>query len=329
MNQQFNAAPMPFQDRGQATRIEQSRAQAEVMTAVMAAKQCPRDPKVAQAAMQFACRQPSLAQKAFYSYPRGGETVTGPSIHLARELALIWGNINYGVMELDRDIANARSEILAFAWDLESNARNSQIFIQPHRRDTKRGSKDLAELRDVYENNANNGARRVREAIYAVLPRWFKDEAEELCRETLKRGNGKSFGQRVAELVTTYGNVGVTLEQLETKAGCPRERWTDREVVDLEITYRSVERGEIRRDEAFPPQRQTVQEITRSVPAPASQEAAPADDHAAALTALRAHAEQIGRDWADVVNDFYTEHSAPPEELSVKVIRAYINGGAA
>jgi hypothetical protein len=44
-----------------------------------------------------------MAETAFYSYPRGGQTVSGASIRFAEELARCWGNIEYGIKELSRD----------------------------------------------------------------------------------------------------------------------------------------------------------------------------------------------------------------------------------
>lgn len=262
--------PMPA--ASQATQVEQSRAEAEVKAAVVVAQQCPRNITSAREAMLFSCRQMALAEKAFYSYPRAGETVTGPSIHLARELALVWGNIQHSVVELSRDDAGGRSEILAYAWDLQTNARSSQIFISPHRRDTKRGAKDLTDLRDVYENNANMGARRLREAIFAVLPTWFREEALNTCRETLKRGTGTPLPERIREAITAYGQRGVTQDQLEQKVGRPSGQWTEDDVTELDILFRSINRGEIKRDEAFPPQRVTVTEITQRPDFPPSEE---------------------------------------------------------
>jgi hypothetical protein len=246
---------------GQATAIEQSRAEAEVKAAVLIAKQCPRDMAAAQEAMRFACRQIVLAERAFFSFPRGGETVAGPSVHLARELALIWGNIQHSIVELSRDEAAGRSEILAYAWDMQTNARSAQIFISPHQRDTKRGKRALTDLRDVYENNANAGARRLREAIFAVLPTWFREEAIALCQDTLKQGNGKPLPERIADIIATYERVGVTVGQLKAKTGRDQAKWDEADVAKLDTLYRSVERGEVTRDEAFPPTPVTADEV--------------------------------------------------------------------
>lgn len=254
-------APQPASAIGQATAIEMSRAEAEVKAAVFIAQQSPRNVQLAQEEMRFACSQYAVAEKAFFSYPKAGQTISGPSIHLAREIALIWGNLQHGTMELSRDAALGQSEILAYAWDLQRNSRSSQIFIAPHIRDTKSGKKSLTDLRDVYENNANLGARRLREAIFAMLPDWYVAEAIQICQKTLDEGNGQPLEERVAEAVTNYGRVGVTVKQLESKIGRPRAEWDEGDTSKLQIIFQSVSRGEMTRDEAFPPDHITAAEI--------------------------------------------------------------------
>lgn len=237
---------------GQATAIEQSRAVAEVQAAVVVAQQRPRNIDGAVEEMKRACAQPGLAERAFYSFPRSGETVSGPSVYLARELARCFGNIQYGIHELRRDDAAGISEMQAFAWDLERNTRSAQIFIVPHTRDTKRGPTRLTQLRDVYENNANAGARRVREAIFSVLPVWFTAEAQDLCRQTLELAAGASLPQQIAKAVHHFATLDVTPAQLERRIGRPRDKWTPRDVADLGILAKSLSRREITREEAFP-----------------------------------------------------------------------------
>ena len=57
-------------------------------------------------------------------------------------------------------------------------------------------------------------------------------------------------------------------EQLEDKVGAPVDEWTHADVTDLEILYGSLARKEITRDEAFPPRRTTVEELTGETPEP-------------------------------------------------------------
>ncbi|MFC9753010.1 hypothetical protein [Streptomyces sp. NPDC056921] len=247
---------------GQGTAVEQSRAVAEVQAAIVVAQQCPRDINAAIAEMRQSCIQPFLADKAFYRFPRAGQTVSGPSVHLARELARCWGNVQYGLAELRRDDEYGESEMQAFAWDVQKNSRNSSTFIVPHKRDQKGGPKQLTDMRDIYENNANNGARRVREAIFAILPPWFVEEAKELCAKTLRDGGGKPLNIRVADAIKAFEGIGVTTDRIETKLGRPSGRWTEHDVAQLQVVFRSVQQGEVSVDDEFPAPRVTTEEIT-------------------------------------------------------------------
>jgi len=253
---QIERAPMPTvpsPDRiGQGTSVEQSRAAAEVLAAVEIAQRFPRDVQYARAQMIDSCKQLSLANQAFYRFSRAGSTVTGPSVHLARELARCWGHVQYGLVELRRDDEYGQSEMQAWAWDVQTNARVSTTFIVPHKRDTKRGARELTDLRDVYENNANQGARRVREMIFAVLPPWFVEEAKALCEETLRNGGGVPLAQRITNAIEKFAEIGVSVEQLETKVGKPNGKWTEHDTAQLGVIYTSIRRGEVSKEAEFP-----------------------------------------------------------------------------
>ena len=71
---------MPLDNINQGTvAIEASRAIAEAQGKLVIAKRFPRNEIQAFANMKKACQRTGLANKAFYSYPRGGETVSGPT----------------------------------------------------------------------------------------------------------------------------------------------------------------------------------------------------------------------------------------------------------
>lgn len=245
-------APRPL-EVGQATAVEQSRALAEVQAAVYVARQFPRDIGQARADMLDACAQMALAERSSFSFRRAGQAVTGPSIHMARELARCWGNIQYGLTELSRDDVNGSSQMIAFAWDVQTNARSSSTFIVPHVRDTKDGARKLTETRDIYENNANQGARRVREAIFGVLPTWFVEEAKLTCRKTLEDGGGKPLVVRIEEMIAAFALAHITVTQLEARVGTAKADWTVQEVATLGVVFTSLRNGETTRDDEFPP----------------------------------------------------------------------------
>jgi hypothetical protein len=236
----------------EATKVEQSRAIAEVQSAVVVAQQCPRDVPASLSQMRESCRMLALASRAFFSYRRGGGTISGPSIHLARELARCWGNVQYGISELGRDDERHVSEMSAWAWDVQTNTRSAHTFLVPHKRDTQKGVVPIVDLRDVYENNANMGARRVREAIFSVLPAWYTEEAQQLCQETLEKGDGQTLAARVTKAAELLDAIGVSLDRVEAKVGRRRQEWTAGDVARLGVSYQSIQQGTVSVSEEFP-----------------------------------------------------------------------------
>lgn len=195
--------------------IEASRAIAEAQGKLVIAKRFPRDEVAAYAKAMEACQRPTMAAKAFYSFPRGGQTVEGPTIRFAEELARCWGNIDYGIKELSQD--DGKSEMQAYAWDLETNAQSVQNFTNPHQREQGKKMVTLASQRDIYENNANMATRRLRSRILAILPSWFVEDAIAECKKTLAGKNDMPLIDRVKNMVVAFAKLGVTQEQIEKR----------------------------------------------------------------------------------------------------------------
>lgn len=309
--------PVPQTDRlGQSTAVEMSRAVAEVHAAMYAARQFPRDVSSAIAEMENSCRQPYMAEKAFFRIRKAGAPVTGPSVHLARELARCWGHIQYGVVEMRRDDGAAQSEMQTFAWDVQTGSRPVHAFIVPHKRDKKDkesgkvAPEALASLQDIYENNANAGARRLRECIFAVLPVWYTERGKQLCRETLDAGDGTPLPERIAGCVSGFKAIGVTEQQLEDKVGLARIRWTGQEIGLLGTVYRAIQGGETTRQEEFPaPALVTVAEIRSGADTPPA--AAKPAKATKATKAAPVPAEPTQEDIAKHVADLNEEAGGP------------------
>ena len=263
----------------QATAIEQQRAIAEVQAAVVVSQNCPRDMADAEREMEYVCGRLDMAEQAFYQVTNRG---TGPTVHLMRELARIWGNVDHGVKELHRNDEAGESEVQAFAWDIQKNTRSSRTFIVPHQRMVKingvQQRKDLVDLQDIYLNNQNIGARAVRECIGTILPRWFTEKAQNVCHETLKHGEGKPLRDRIESLVGAFDGIGVTVGQLEARIGRQRGQWTPEDVAQLTVAGQSIRRGEAQKDELFPvvaATSSTADEIAPAAPATAPAEEKP------------------------------------------------------
>lgn len=262
--------PVRQPDRvGQMTAVEQARAVAEVAAAVQVAQQFPRNVQAVREEVAAACSTMPLARKAFYAVQNRGE---GKSVHLARELARMWGNFQSGVHELRRDDEAGESEVQAFAWDVQSNNRSTRTFISPHQRMKKVNGRPtrvpLIDLQDIYLSNQNTGARAVRECIFAALPNWLVDLAEDTCRATLARGDGEPVDVRAGKAVEAFARLNVTQAQLAQRVGRERDRWDGEDIASLEVVFRSIRAGETTVEEQFETQRVTVADIAGPADAP-------------------------------------------------------------
>lgn len=222
--------------------IEASRAIAEAQGKLVIAKRFPRDEVQAYSKMMEACRRPAMAEKAFYSFPRGGQTVEGPTIRFAEELARCWGNIDYGIKELSQD--EGKSEMQAYAWDLETNAQSVQNFTNPHQREQGKRMVALTSQRDIYENNANMATRRLRSRILAILPSWFVDSAIAECKRTLTGNNEIPLTDRVKKMVVAFSRLGVTQEQLEHRLKRRVDTMSAEDFVEYTGIYNAIKNGE-------------------------------------------------------------------------------------
>jgi hypothetical protein len=208
------AASKPQQQETAMVAVEQTRAIAETQAAMIIAKRFPRNQIEAMDRVLQACSRPSLAESALYEYSRGGTAITGPSIRMAEALAQSWGNIQFGIRELEQ--RNGESTVEAYAWDVETNTRQVKAFQVPHKRHTKQGSYALTDPRDIYEMVANQGARRLRACILGVIPGDVIDAAVRQCEVTLKSKMDitPDFIQSVVEAFAPFN---VTKEQLEKR----------------------------------------------------------------------------------------------------------------
>lgn len=239
-----------FGDINQGTvAIESSRAVAEAQGKLLIAKRFPRDEIAAYNRVAQACQRKGIAEKAFYSYNRGGSTVSGPTIRFAEELARCWGNIDYGIKELSQD--DGKSEMQAYAWDLETNAQSIQNFTNPHIREVKGQAKVLTSQRDIYEINANMGARRLRSRILAILPTDLVDMAIAECRKTIAGNNDEPLIDRVKKMVVAFGKIGVTQEQIEKRLKRKIDTMTADDFVDYTGIYNAIKNGESKIAEWF------------------------------------------------------------------------------
>lgn len=221
---------------------------AEVQAAMAIAKRFPRDPIAAMDRILQACTRPTLAEGALYSYSRGGSEVSGPSIRLAEVAAQSWGNIQFGIRELEQ--RNGESTVEAYAWDIETNTRQSKVFQVAHKRHTKKGVFKIEDPRDIYEMVANQGARRLRACILGVIPGDVIEAAVKQCETTL-RTSADTSPDALKKIVDAFDAFGVTKAQIEKRIQCRLEAIRPAQVVLLKKVYASLRDGMSTPDEWF------------------------------------------------------------------------------
>lgn len=212
----------------------------EVQAMVFMAKQFPRNQIQAMDRILNACTRPSLAESAVYSYPRGGQSIEGPSIRLAEVLAQNWGNIDFGIRELRQ--SHSESTLEAYAWDLETNTRQVKVFQVPHKRVTKQGTKTLTDPRDIYELIANHGARRLRACILGVIPGDVIEKAVEQCSVTLAESSDVTE-EGIRAMVQAFEAFGVSDDLIQTRYQCRIEAIRPAQLVELRKIYVSLKDG--------------------------------------------------------------------------------------
>lgn len=240
---------MPSQSYGS----QEGNALAEIKGKMYLARQFPRDTELAMQRTLQECQQKTLAEAAQYEYKRGDAVVRGPSIRLVEVLARNWGNVAYGVREVEATTDGTLVE--AYAWDLETNVSDNKVFTVKNERSTKAGTYKLKDSRDVYENMANNAARRKRACILSVLPGWYVDAAVEECDKTLKKnltGGGKvSLEEIRMQLAQAFAVLDVTPEMIGEKIGRDIDHLTENDIVQLRRLYTTIKDGFVKPQDVF------------------------------------------------------------------------------
>lgn len=119
------------------------------------------------------------AQTCTYSLPRGGKTITGATIHLAKILAQNWGNLRIEAKVVDISQKHITSQAIAF--DLENNLA---IKVEVKRSITDRNGKRFNDDMITVSGNASN-AIAMRNAILSVIPKAVVDKVYKEAIKTI------------------------------------------------------------------------------------------------------------------------------------------------
>lgn len=220
---------------------ESQRAIAEIQAMSVMAMHNPRNPQQAMDRILIECQRPSLAEVAIYSFPRGGQNVSGASIRLAEVLKRNWGHIRSGWRCLER--GKGRSVIQAYAYDIQNNVGEDRTFEVYHVRDTKKyGKTPITDERDIYELEANQAARRVRACILALIDGDVLEAAIDQCEKTLE-AKADTSQEGIKRMLDAFAPYKVNQKMIEAKIGRNISSITAAQMVGLKNIMNSLRDG--------------------------------------------------------------------------------------
>lgn len=177
---------------------QQDKASIDIQIAT--AKAYPRNIRRAtENALAIVTMDAAIAQTCSYAVPRGGKKISGPSVHLAKILAQVWGNMRIKAKVVDIDQARITSE--AICWDLESNLA---IEAQIKRSITGRTGRFSEDMITVTGNAANSIA--LRNAVLSVIPKGIVDKVYNAAKQTIT-GDISDKNKLIAKRVEVFSGL--------------------------------------------------------------------------------------------------------------------------
>lgn len=113
-----------------------------------------------------------------YSLPRGDKPISGPSVHLAKILAQVWGNLRIEAKVVDIGSTQITSQAIAF--DLENNLA---IKVEVKRSIMSKRGRFNDDMITVTGNAANSIA--LRNAVLSVIPRAVVDKVYDSAKQAI------------------------------------------------------------------------------------------------------------------------------------------------
>jgi hypothetical protein len=199
----------------------------EVSTQIATAKRYPRNVvAVRKRATEIATLDEETAASCFYSLPRAGKPIVGPSVRLAEIVASSWGNIRYGARVLDHDDQQIRAQ--GMCWDLESNVA---CTIEVARRITDRQGRTYNDdMIGVTGNAANSIA--LRNAVLKVVPTVVWKAVYDQARK-VAIGDALTLTVRRTAAIAYFGKLGVDEARVLARLG--RANVEEITLEDLEV----------------------------------------------------------------------------------------------
>lgn len=234
-------------------------AKAQIQCAYMMALQCPRSYFAAEQAVVKACENPLFAEKVEYKLPRGGATISGPTIRLAELIRREWRNIFTTERVMHDD--ERQMIVQVTAMDLETNSIETAEVVIPktvERRYVKDGQEIISERENslgkkVYTVRATDSevdmmrkamiSKALRNAIFRLVPAELVQIALATARQTIQTADAKDPKEAIRRLIFCFEEQGVSIDKIEKEIGHTLEKANTADVKKLRGLYKQMLNG--------------------------------------------------------------------------------------
>jgi len=199
-------------DAIEATSMVQGLAKAEIDQQIATAHKFPRSVTRSVSNMvSLATLSRDAAAECNYALPRGGKSITGPSIRMAELVHSQWGNCRVGARVVHVDRVEKYLEAEGIFHDLESNAATTARVRQ--KISDRNGKLFNDDMITIAGNAACSKAKR--NAVLAGVPKGVWMAAYEAALATVK-GDAKTLTERREGAMRALGAFGVTPDMIFT-----------------------------------------------------------------------------------------------------------------
>ncbi len=239
---------------------------ASVDMQISTAKKYPRTlSKVKADMLSFATLDEETAQSCFYTLPRGGKTIQGPSVRLAEIAVSCYQNLRAGARVISTVTHGDNPHVIvqAVAHDLQNNVA---ITIEKRRRITKKKSKDAIDEDDI--NLACNACSSIafRDAVFKVVPQALIKPVYEQAKRVAV-GDVKSLADRRGKVVDRLKQMGVIEERILGRVDAKKIDDIDLDKLEILIGLgTALKDGETSIEDAFPPVAKAPSVISKDAP---------------------------------------------------------------
>jgi hypothetical protein len=227
---------------------------AQIDQQISTAKKYPRDlARVKRKMLDFATLDEETAASCFYTLPREGKMIQGPSVRLAEIAVACYGNLRAAAREVDNDGKFIRAQ--GVCHDLEAN---TCVSVEVKRRITNKSGKTYGDDMQMTTGNAANSIA-FRNAVFKVVPGALIKPVYEAAKKVAV-GDASTLTQRRAMMLSRFAQMGVTQEMILAK--CDKSNVENIGLEDLELfigLFTAIKEGDTTVDEAFaPPAKETA-----------------------------------------------------------------------